>query len=164
MTSSDRCRSRLRIESDCASCSRWPVAALFSQRFRSFFLRKGSGCVIERSPKHRGDRRRSSSQPIRFDRWTRSSYARRDADLVAHFEKRVEAMGGKAIAIRLEKHSTVCDMLYGFKWAKWSTGTPAERLSLIPAGQEQILEQDDGKNRFVTPGHGPFAGIRFVCC
>ena len=55
----------------------------------------------------------------------------------------------QAIAVMLEKHSTVCDMLHGFSWSKWSTGTPAERLSLIPAGQEQILEQDDGKNRFV---------------
>jgi type I restriction enzyme R subunit len=37
----------------------------------------------------------------------------------------------------------------GFNWAKWTTGKPAERLALIPAGQEHILEQDDGKKRFV---------------
>ena len=55
----------------------------------------------------------------------------------------------QVIAVMLEKHSIVCDMLHGFSWAKWSTGTPTERLSLIPAGQEQILEQDDGKNRFI---------------
>lgn len=28
-------------------------------------------------------------------------------------------------------------------------GKPTERLALIPAGQERILEQDDGKKRWV---------------
>ena len=37
----------------------------------------------------------------------------------------------------------------GFKWDKWTTGKPAERLALIPAGQQHVLEQDDGKKRFV---------------
>lgn len=56
----------------------------------------------------------------------------------------------QAIAVMLEKHGTVADMLHGFSWSKWTTGTAAERLSLIPAGQEKILEQDDGKTRFLT--------------
>jgi type I restriction enzyme, R subunit len=34
-------------------------------------------------------------------------------------------------------------------WNKWTTGKPAERLALIPAGQQHILEQEDGKKRFV---------------
>jgi type I restriction enzyme R subunit len=37
----------------------------------------------------------------------------------------------------------------GFKWDKWTTGKPAERLALIPAGQQHILEQKGGKQRFV---------------
>jgi type I site-specific restriction-modification system R (restriction) subunit/predicted GIY-YIG superfamily endonuclease len=37
----------------------------------------------------------------------------------------------------------------GFNWDKWTTGKPAERLALIPAGQEHILVQDDGKKRWV---------------
>jgi type I restriction enzyme R subunit len=40
-------------------------------------------------------------------------------------------------------------MLHGFRWDKWIAGKPAERLALIPAGQEHILEQEDGKKRFV---------------
>jgi type I restriction enzyme R subunit len=48
-----------------------------------------------------------------------------------------------------EKHGIACDMMHGFKWGKWTTGTPTERLQLIPAGQEHILEQDDGKKRWV---------------
>jgi type I restriction enzyme R subunit len=37
----------------------------------------------------------------------------------------------------------------GFNWDKWTSGTPTERLQLIPAGQEHILEQEDGKKRWV---------------
>ena len=55
----------------------------------------------------------------------------------------------QAIAIMQEKHGVACDMLHGFDWTKWTTGTSIERLALIPAGQEHILEQDDGKSRFV---------------
>lgn len=47
------------------------------------------------------------------------------------------------------KHRIGYDMLHGFDWDKWTTGKPAERLVLIPAGQERILEQEDGKKRFV---------------
>ena len=53
----------------------------------------------------------------------------------------------QAIAVMLEKHGIACDLMHGFNWDKWTTGKPAERLALIPAGQEHILEQDDGKKR-----------------
>ena len=55
----------------------------------------------------------------------------------------------QAIAVMLEKHGIACDMMHGFNWDKWTSGTPTERLQLIPAGQEHILEQDDGKKRWV---------------
>jgi type I restriction enzyme R subunit len=55
----------------------------------------------------------------------------------------------QAIAVMLEKHGAVCDMLHGFDWSQWVTGKATERLALIPAGQEHVLEQDDGKKRFV---------------
>ena len=55
----------------------------------------------------------------------------------------------QAIAVMLEKHGIACDILHGFNWDKWTTGKPAERLALIPAGQEHVLEQEDGKKRFV---------------
>lgn len=55
----------------------------------------------------------------------------------------------QAIAAMLEKHGVACDMLHGFSWAAWTAGTPAQRLALIPAGQQRILEQEDGKRRFV---------------
>jgi type I restriction enzyme R subunit len=55
----------------------------------------------------------------------------------------------KAIDVLLEKHGVACDMLHGFHWGKWTTGTPSERLSLIPSGQEYILDQPEGKKRFI---------------
>ena len=55
----------------------------------------------------------------------------------------------QAIAVMLEKHGVASAMMHGFNRDKWTTGKPAERLALIPAGQEHILEQDDGKKRWV---------------
>ena len=55
----------------------------------------------------------------------------------------------QAIALLLEKHGVACDILHGFKWATWTTGTGIQKLSLIPAAQEHVLEQEDGKKRFV---------------
>ncbi len=49
----------------------------------------------------------------------------------------------------MEKHGIACDLMHGFNWDKWTTGKPAERLALIPAAQEHVLSQDDGKKRFV---------------
>ena len=55
----------------------------------------------------------------------------------------------QAIAVMLEKHGIACDLMHGFNWDKWTSGKPTERLALIPAGQEHILEQEDGKKRWV---------------
>lgn len=55
----------------------------------------------------------------------------------------------EAIAVMMEKHGIACDMFHGFKWNKWTSGTPVERLALLPSGQEHILQQEDGKKRFV---------------
>jgi type I restriction enzyme R subunit len=55
----------------------------------------------------------------------------------------------QAIAILLEKHQIASDMLHGYDWSKWATGSSAEKIKLIPGAQEHILEQEDGKKRFV---------------
>jgi type I restriction enzyme R subunit len=54
----------------------------------------------------------------------------------------------QAIAVMLEKHGIACDLLHGFDWDHWTSGTPTERLQLIPAGQQHILELEDGKRRW----------------
>ena len=56
----------------------------------------------------------------------------------------------QAVALMLEKHEVCLSMLHGFEFGVWVTGTPAERLALLPAAQEHILAQDDGKDRFVA--------------
>ncbi len=55
----------------------------------------------------------------------------------------------QAVAALLEKHEVACGMLHGFDWSLWVTGTAAEQLALIPAAQEHILTQEDGKPRFI---------------
>lgn len=55
----------------------------------------------------------------------------------------------QAVAVMLEKHGVASDMMHGFNWDNWTTGKPAERLGLIPAGQEHILQQEDGRKRWV---------------
>jgi type I restriction enzyme, R subunit len=55
----------------------------------------------------------------------------------------------KAIAAMLEKHEVACGMTHGFDWSKWHTGTPAEKMSLLPGAQEHILKLENGKERFV---------------
>jgi len=54
----------------------------------------------------------------------------------------------QVVAVLLEKYEVCCDLMHGFDWSKWMTGTPAERLGLLPAGQEHVLQQEDGKARF----------------
>ena len=55
----------------------------------------------------------------------------------------------QAIAVMLEKHDIACDLMHGFNWDKWTVGKPTERLALIPAGQEHVLQQEEGKKRWV---------------
>jgi type I restriction enzyme, R subunit len=55
----------------------------------------------------------------------------------------------QAIAVMLEKHGIACDLMHGFNWDKWTVGKPTERLALIPAGQEHILQQEEGKKRWI---------------
>ena len=53
----------------------------------------------------------------------------------------------EAVAAMLEKYEVCCNQFHGFDWAAWTSGTPAAKLSLLPAAQEHVLSQDDGKNR-----------------
>ncbi|MFI5397299.1 MAG: type I restriction endonuclease subunit R [Candidatus Binatia bacterium] len=55
----------------------------------------------------------------------------------------------EAVAVMLEKYEICCGLFHGFSWSKWVTGTPAERLGLLPPAQEHILAREDGKNRLL---------------
>jgi type I restriction enzyme R subunit len=55
----------------------------------------------------------------------------------------------EAVALMLEKYEVCRGMFHGFDWSRWITGTPQDRLSLLPAAQEHILAQEDGKARWL---------------
>jgi type I restriction enzyme R subunit len=56
----------------------------------------------------------------------------------------------EAVAVMLEKFEVCCGLFHGFDWGKWTTGTPTERLGLLPPAQEHVLAQENGKERCVS--------------
>ena len=56
----------------------------------------------------------------------------------------------RAVEVMLEKYEVCCDLLHGFDRSQWITGAPTERLALLPAAQEHILAQENGKDRYLT--------------
>ena len=54
----------------------------------------------------------------------------------------------QAIAILQEKHEIACDILHGLAWEA-VVGDAKKTYGLLPAAQEHVLEQPDGKKRFV---------------
>jgi type I restriction enzyme R subunit len=55
----------------------------------------------------------------------------------------------EAVAVLREKYEVCAGLLHGFDWSQWISGTPQERLSLLPKAQEHLLVQEDGKNRWL---------------
>lgn len=53
----------------------------------------------------------------------------------------------EAVAIMERQYEICCGMFHGFDWSAWTTGSPQDRLSILPAAQEHVLSQDDGKAR-----------------
>ena len=55
----------------------------------------------------------------------------------------------EAVAIMQTKYEICLGLFHGFDWTPWNTGAPQARLALLPAAQEHILAQEDGKNRLL---------------
>ena len=55
----------------------------------------------------------------------------------------------EAVAVMLQKYEVCVDLFHGFDWSVWIVGTPQQRLDLLPAAQEHILAQDNGKQRLI---------------
>jgi len=53
----------------------------------------------------------------------------------------------EAVAVMLEKYEVCCGIFHGFDRSAWIAGDPKERLAILPAAQEHVLKQEDGKNR-----------------
>jgi type I site-specific restriction-modification system R (restriction) subunit len=55
----------------------------------------------------------------------------------------------EAVAVMQERLEVCRGLFHGFVWARWLTGTSADRVSVLPLAQEHILAQEDGKNRLL---------------
>ena len=53
----------------------------------------------------------------------------------------------QAVRVMQAKYEICCGLFHGFQRDRWVTGDAAERLGLLPAAQEHILAQDEGKER-----------------
>jgi type I restriction enzyme R subunit len=52
--------------------------------------------------------------------------------------------------MELLKYYEICQgLFYGFDWGMWITGTPQQKLGLLPFAQEHILALEDGKSRLL---------------
>lgn len=70
----------------------------------------------------------------------------------------------EAVAVMIEKYEICCGLFHGFDWSRWVSGTPTERVALLPGAQEHILAQpacrdehgagrEDGKDRLMRAVH-----------
>ena len=55
----------------------------------------------------------------------------------------------EAVAVMRERYEVCCGLFHGFDWSAWKTGPPQQRLSILPAAQEHVLIQTDGKQRLI---------------
>ena len=79
------------------------------------------------------------------------------AELQAALASYTESSGQGAIKIDIdeaarllqEKHEICRSILHGLDWSAWDKGDAAAKVSLLPAAQERVLAQPDGKARFI---------------
>ena len=55
----------------------------------------------------------------------------------------------EAVAVMLEKYEVCCGLFHGFDRSQWAKGTRKDSFKLLPAAQEHILAQENGKDRCV---------------
>jgi type I restriction enzyme R subunit len=53
----------------------------------------------------------------------------------------------EAVAVMQAKYEICTGLFHGFDWSAWVSGSPQQRLGLLPSAQEHILKQDNGKDR-----------------
>ena len=59
-------------------------------------------------------------------------------------------MQEKAVAKMVELYEVCAAMVHGFDYSKYRTGSPRERVAVLAAGREHVLQQQDGKKRFMS--------------
>lgn len=56
---------------------------------------------------------------------------------------------GQAVAELLKRYEICQGLFHGFDWSRFYTGSPQQRLGVLPLAQEHILAQADGKRRLL---------------
>jgi len=54
------------------------------------------------------------------------------------------------VALMLEKYEICLGLFHGFDWSLWRSGTPEQRVNLLPAAQEHIYSQENGQERLTN--------------
>jgi type I restriction enzyme R subunit len=54
-----------------------------------------------------------------------------------------------AAAEMMERYEICLGLFHGFDWSKFTSGTPQEKLGVLPLAQEHILSQEEGKTRLL---------------
>ncbi len=57
---------------------------------------------------------------------------------------------GDAVMAMVEKYEVCSGIFHGFVWTTWTAKDPKKRLAILPAAQEHVLKQKDGKNRLAN--------------
>jgi type I restriction enzyme R subunit len=55
----------------------------------------------------------------------------------------------EAVEAMLEKYEVCSGIFHGFDFSKYKTGSPKERTGIVPSAIEHVLEQENGKDRFM---------------
>jgi len=55
----------------------------------------------------------------------------------------------EAVAVMQEKYEVAEALFHGFDFGPFKTGAPTERLGVLAAAMEHVLQQEDGKNRLL---------------
>ncbi len=55
----------------------------------------------------------------------------------------------EAVAVMLARYEVCRDMFHGFDYSAYLTGSADAKMKMLPAAQEHVLQQPDGKDRFV---------------
>jgi type I restriction enzyme R subunit len=55
----------------------------------------------------------------------------------------------EAVKVMQREYEICCGLFYGFDWSSWAGGNATAQMSVLPAAQEHILAQPDGKDRLL---------------
>ncbi|MEL7591811.1 MAG: type I restriction endonuclease subunit R [Anaerolineaceae bacterium] len=55
----------------------------------------------------------------------------------------------EAVRLLLREVEVCRGLFHGFNWSRWLTGTPAQRLAVLPIAQEHILSLENGRSRLL---------------